>query len=171
MVLLELLCSVAGAWLVMWMLERRERTYHLGSVNPAMGLFWGALTFTGMFSLMWYTTARSPALALASAALANAALAAFLILKERSYRRERDENTSLLRDEILRCELMLRRELDNPVWCEKLSDLHEQSGNIRAAAEYCKRACEIAPTRENLWRRDELKSRLGRETPPDNPAK
>jgi|GEM_PF-1431940 len=171
MVLLELLFAAAGAWLVMWMLERRERTYRLGSVNPAMGLFWGALVFIAMFSFMWHVTARTPALALASSTIAAAALTAFLILKERSYRRERKESDALLRDEIRRCELMSQREHDTPVWHEKLSDLHEKAGDLHAAAECAKRACALAPTPENLWRLKELEERLRNETRPDSPAK
>lgn len=144
----------------MWMLERRERKYQLGTSNPATSLFFGGLTFAGTYAFLWYTTARSPELAFSATATVMACLAIFLIVKEFSYRRERNGNNAIVNDEIRRCEKMLVAEQGNISYCERLSELYERTGDIKTAAAYLERANKLCPSAVNSWRLKELNEKL-----------
>jgi hypothetical protein len=145
--------SLALTWGLVWILERKERTYHQGAV-----MFTDAFLAGSLFLIIVYLTTivallRYPAAAaLFYQVLLVTGLAGFGVYKETKYRAGAHGKWRRVHAEIRLMELHLKKDAANAAYHERLSELYEGLGRKREALESARMAAKLEPTVRNSWR-------------------
>ena len=149
--------SIGLAWGLVWVLERGEKTYHLGANYSRPIFLWSSLVFiiTYLGNFVILNLARGAFWPLQFCLLC--ALAVFGWYKEKGYKEQVLQEEQRVLEEINSLEKGLADDPVNTSYHERLSELYERRGEMQKAEEHAEAAARMDPTEKNKWRVKTLK--------------
>lgn len=146
------LFSLAYAWTLVWILERKDKKYRQGTVQFTDAFLSGALVIVFVYISNIVVLVRWGGAAAAYDAALAAALAGFCVYKETGYKLRAAKVAHRQRAEIRLLEYHLTRDPANAAYCERLSELYEKLGDPEKALAAARQAAKLHPDVNNAWR-------------------
>jgi len=148
--------ALLWAWGLVWILERREKKYRLGSVSFTDALLAGSFFLIAVYISNIVVLVRWPRAAVLYEVALVTGLAGFMFYKESYYKAQRALRLHRLRAEVRLLDFHLAKDPANASYHERLSELHETLGNKDLALENARLAAKIEPTVGHSWRVKQL---------------
>lgn len=147
-----LIFSTVLALGLVWVLERREKTYNLGANYSRSVFLWSSFVFilTYLGNLTVLTIARGAFWPLQFCLFC--ALGIFGLYKEKGYRAQAFQEERRVLEEIKLLENGLAGDPSNASYHERLSELYETRKNPGKAEEHAEAASRLDPTEKHRWR-------------------
>jgi len=144
--------SIGLAWGLTWVLERGEKTYHLGANYSRPIFLWTSLVFviTYLGNFVILNGARGAFWPLQFCLLG--ALGGFGWFKEKGYKEQVLQEEQRVLEEINSLEKGLVDDPSNGSYHERLSELYERRGELSEAEWHAEAAAKMDPTEKNKWR-------------------
>lgn len=146
------LFTLAFAWGLVWVLERKDKKYRQGLISFTDAFSVGSVTIIFVYFSNIVVFMRWPRSALAYDVALVTGLAAFGIYRETSYRARARKGNRRLRAEARLLEWHLSKDPANAGWFERLSEIYEKLGEKEKALTAAKMAAKLDPTVRNDWR-------------------
>lgn len=153
------LFSLAYAWTLVWILERKDKKYRQGTVSFTDALLPASLVIILVYVSNIVVLVRwGGSAALYDIALI-AALAGFCVYKETRYKFRAAKVNHRQRAEVRLLEYHITKDPSNAAYFERLSEVYEKLGDKEKAMAAARRATEIAPDVRNTWRVKQLEGK------------
>ena len=146
------LFTLAFAWALVWVLERKEKKYGQGSISftDAFSVGSAAIIFVYFSNIVVFM--RWPRSALAYDIALLTCLAAFGVYRETSYKVRARKGNRRLRAEARLLERHLSKDPANAAWFERLGEVYEKLGEKEKALTAARMAVKLDPAVRNAWR-------------------
>jgi len=151
--------SLAYAWALVWILERKEKKYRQGTVSFTDAFIVGALVIMLVYISNIVVLIRWGSSALVYDLALIAALAGFGTYKETRYKFRAAKTAHRQRAEIRLLEHHIKQDPANAAYFERLSEVYEKLGENRKALEAARMALELHPDVRNSWRVKQLEGK------------
>lgn len=149
--------ALAYAWVLVWVLERRDKKYRQGDAAFSDTFLAGSITLVLTFLsnvlvlLAWPLSAATYNVGLVTA------LAGFCLYRESLYKLEAKKIEHRRRAELRLLRIYIARDPANAAYFTRLSVLHERLGEKKDALEAALMAEKLEPTERNRWRIKQLR--------------
>lgn len=153
------LFSLAYAWALVWILERKEKKYGQGTVQFSDAFIFGSILIVFVYISNIVVLVRwGNSAALYDAALI-AAMAGFGLYKESRYKLRAAKVAHRRRAEVRLLLYNITKDPANAAYFERLSEVYEKQGEKQKALAAARRAAAIAPDVRNTWRLKQLEGK------------
>jgi len=146
------LFTLAFAWALVWVLERKDKKYRQGSISFTDAFSVGSVVIVFVYFSNIVVFMRWPRSALVYDILLVTCLAAFGIYRETSYKVRARKADRRLRAEARLLEWHLSKDPANAAWLERLSEVYEKLGEKEKALAAARLAAKLDPAVRNAWR-------------------
>ena len=146
------LFTLAFAWALVWVLERKEKKYGQGSISFTDAFSVGSVVIIFVYFSNIVVFMRWPRSALAYDVALITALAAFGVYRETSYKARARKGNRRLRAEARLLEWHLSKDPANAAWFERLSEVYEKLWEKAKALAAARMAAKLDPAVRNAWR-------------------
>ncbi len=146
------LFSLAYAWTLVWILERKDKKYRQGTVQFTDAFLPGSLIIIFVYISNIVVLVRWGSSAVLYDAALIAALAGFCAYKETRYKLRAAKVAHRQRAEIRLLEFHLTKDPANAACFERLSEVHEKLGDRKKALAAARHAARLHPDVNNAWR-------------------
>lgn len=151
--------AVVYSWLVVWIIERREKKYGQGTLMFSDAFLAGSLTLFSVFisnMLVFVTWPRSAA---SFNVFLVTALAGFCLYRESVYKLDAKRIERRLRAEVRLLNIYISKDPSNTAYYGRLCDVYAKLGDKRSALEAARMAFKLEPTVRNRLRVEQLQER------------
>lgn len=149
--------AAAYAWVLVWILERREKKYGQGETAFSDAFLAGALALISVYLSNLAVLLLWPRSAAAFNVLLVTLLAGFCLYRESVYKLERKRAERRRRAEIRLLNVHIAHDPANAAWFGRLAELYDRLGEKKRALEAAAMAEKLEPTERNRWRLKRLK--------------
>ncbi len=147
------------SWVLVWILERREKVYGQGALSFSDAFLAGSVTLILVYLANIMVLAMWPRSALSFNVGLVTALAGFCLYKESTYKLEARRIERRRRAEVRLLNIYIAKDPSNAAYYTTLSRLYERLGEKEQALEAAKMALKLEPTARNRCRIEELEGR------------
>lgn len=148
--------AILFSWVVVWVIERREKKYGLGTVQFSDAFLAGSVTLVFVYLANTLVFALWPLSALRFNVFLVTALAGFCLYKESAYQLDARKIRHRLRAEIRLVNIYISKDPSNTAYYGRLCDIYAKLGEKGNALEAARMACKLEPTARNRLRVEQL---------------
>lgn len=150
------LFALAYSWVLVWILERREKKYGQGALSFSDAFLAGSVSLFLVYISNFAVLMLRPASAGSFNVLLVTALAGFCLYKESTYKLQEKRIAHRRRAEVRLLNIYISKDPANAAYFGRLSDLHSKLGEKDRALEAARMAEKLEPTERNRWRIKQL---------------
>lgn len=150
------LFALAYSWVLVWILERREKKYGQGALSFSDAFLAGSVSLFLVYIANFAVLMLRPASAGSFNVLLVTALAGFCLYKESTYKLQEKRIAHRWRAEVRLLNIYISKDPANAAYFGRLSDLHSKLGEKDRALEAARMAEKLEPTERNRWRIKQL---------------
>lgn len=150
------LFALAYSWVLVWILERREKKYGQGALSFSDAFLTGSVSLFLVYISNFAVLIMRPSSAASFNVLLVTALAGFCLYKESTYKLQQKRIDHRRRAEIRLLNIYIAKDPANAAYFGRLSDLHTRLGEKAQALEAARMAAKLEPTERNRWRVKQL---------------
>ncbi len=144
--------SLAYSWVLVWILERREKKYGQGALSFTDAFLSGAVTLVLVYASSLGLLTRSYRAGITYDVALLTALAGFCLYRESLYRLRAKRMRHRRLAEIRLLNAHIAKDPSNAVYYERLSEVFERLGETGEALEAARMAAKLDPAVRNQWR-------------------
>lgn len=148
--------ALAYSWVLVWILERREKKYGQGALSFSDAFLAGSATLVLVYLSNIFVFIIWPHSAASFNVLLVTALAGFCLYKESTYKLQQKRIAHRWRAEVRLLNIYISKDPANAAYFGRLSDLHCKLGEKDRALEAARMAEKLEPTERNRWRIKQL---------------
>lgn len=148
--------ALAYSWVLVWILERREKKYGQGALSFSDAFLAGSVTLVLVYLSNLFVFIIWPRSAASFNVLLITALAGFCFYKESSYKLQQKRIAHRWRAEVRLLNIYISKDPANAAYFGRLSDLHCKLGEKERALEAARMAEKLEPSERNRWRIKQL---------------
>lgn len=150
------LFALAYSWVLVWILERREKKYGQGALSFSDAFLTGSVSLFLVYISNFTVLMMRPSSAGSFNVLLVTALAGFCFYKESTYKLQQKRIAHRWRAEVRLLNIYISKDPANAAYFGRLSDLHARLGEKDRALEAARMAEKLEPTERNRWRIKQL---------------
>lgn len=150
------LFALAYSWVLVWILERREKKYGQGALSFSDAFLTGSVSLFLVYISNFAVLIMRPSSAGSFNVLLVTALAGFCLYKESTYKLQQKRIAHRWRAEVRLLNIYISKDPANAAYFGRLSDLHARLGEKDRALETARMAEKLEPTERNRWRIKQL---------------
>lgn len=148
--------ALAYSWVLVWILERREKKYGQGALSFSDAFLAGSVTLVLVYLSNLFVFIIWPRSAASFNVLLVTLLAGFCFYKESAYKLQQKRIAHRWRAEVRLLNIYISKDPANAAYFGRLSDLHCKLGEKDRALEAARMAERLEPTERNRWRIKQL---------------
>lgn len=152
--------ALAYSWVLVWILERREKVYGQGALSFSDAFLAGSVSLLFVYISNIMVLAMWPGKAASFNVLLVTALAGFCLYKESVYKLEAKKIEHRRRAEIRLLQIYIAKDPANAAYFGRLCRLYEKLGDKKQALEAARMVATLEPTERNRCRVKELQEGL-----------
>lgn len=150
------LFALAYSWVLVWILERREKKYGQGALSFSDAFLTGSVSLFLVYISNFTVLMMRPSSAGSFNVLLVTALAGFCFYKESTYKLQQKRIAHRWRAEVRLLNIYISKDPANAAYFGRLSDLYARLGEKDRALEAARMAEKLEPTERNRWRLKQL---------------
>ncbi len=144
--------AIAYSWVLVWILERKEKKYGQAMLSFTDAFLTGALVLVIVYVSNILVFIARPGAALTYNITLVTLLAAFCLYKETAYKVLDGRLRQRRLAEVRRLETHIAKDPANAACFERLSEVYEMLGEKGQALDTARMAARLEPTARNRWR-------------------
>ncbi|MDA8132259.1 MAG: hypothetical protein M0011_12210 [Elusimicrobia bacterium] len=148
--------ALVYSWVVVWILERREKKYGQGETAFSDTFLSGSVTLIFVYLANITVFAMRPDSALSFNILLVTGLAGFCLYRESLYKLDARKIKHRLLAEVRLVNIYISKDPSNAAYYGRLCDIYIKLGERREALEAARMAARLEPTERNRWKIKQL---------------